>query len=98
MFRLLLMVGGSSLALGFATTAFALTAPPPALDGASSAVIQVGDMEEKEKELAEDPENQVREEIDDPDAEATMPDDTPAEAKEPGPGEQEEIDEEEGKN
>jgi hypothetical protein len=93
MFRLLLMVGGSSLVLGLATASYALTAPPHTLDGFAPTVIQVadpdveaGDMEEEAVEQAVEPE------------EVTSPDESASESGEAAPTEESEIDQEEGKN
>jgi hypothetical protein len=92
MFRLLLMVGGSSLVLGSATAAYALTAPPQTLDGFARSVIQVadpdveaGDMEEEAVEQALEPE------------EVTTPEEDATDSEGAAMGEESEIDQEEGK-
>ena len=87
MFRLLLMVGGSTLVLGFATASYALTAPPHTLNGFATVAIPVADVEEEALEQALEPE------------EVTTPSDEDAsESKGSGPSEESEIDQEEGKD
>ncbi|ODS01422.1 hypothetical protein AUC69_07065 [Methyloceanibacter superfactus] len=87
MFRLLLMVGGSSLVLGLATASYALTAPPQTLNGFAAVAIPVADdMEEEAVEQALEPE-----EVTPAPAEDSM------ESEAPAPSEETEIDAEEGK-
>jgi hypothetical protein len=86
MFRLLLMVGGSSLVLGLATASYALTAPPQSLNGFAAVAIPVADVEEEAVEQALEPE-----EVTPP------PDEDSMESEGAGPSEETEIDQEEGK-
>lgn len=86
MFRLLLMVGGSSLVLGLATASYALTAPPQTLNGFAAVAIPVADVEEEAVEQALEPE-----EVTPP------PDEGATESEGAGPSEETEIDQEEGK-
>ena len=88
MFRLLLMVGGSSLVLGLATASYALNAPPHTLDGFASVAIPVADdMEEEAVEQALEPEEVT-----------PAPEEDSMESEGPGPSEETEIDQEEGKD
>lgn len=88
MFRLLLMIGGSSLVLGLATASYALPAPPQTLNGFASAAIPVADdMEEEAVEQALEPEEVT-----------PAPEEDSMESGGPAPSEETEIDQEEGKN